>query len=202
MSQKEESLSADKWRDLAEQEAKNEVDEMVDDAHLLTEEPASPEEITSDKKLIDQINLLEKQVEIYKDQVARAQAEVENMRRRMEQEVSKARKFGVERLVSDLIPVVDGLVRGMEGAVSDDPQVKSMRHGMELTLDILHKLLEKNGITQIDPLLGDAFDPMQHEAMSMRPDSNAKANTILQVLQKGYALHGRVIRAAMVIVSQ
>jgi molecular chaperone GrpE len=191
MSQKEESASPDKWRDL----------DRVDDEHLLDEEAEVPAENNSDKTLTDQLNLLEKQVDFYKDQTARAQAEVENMRRRMEQEVSKARKFGVERLISDMIPVVDGLVRGMEGAVSIDPQVQSMRHGMELTLDIMNKILEKNGIIQIDPLPGDAFDPTQHEAMSMRPDPDAKPNTILQVLQKGYALHGRVIRAAMVIVS-
>jgi molecular chaperone GrpE len=72
---------------------------------------------------------------------------------------------------------------------------------MELTLDIMNKLLEKNGVLPVDPKRGDIFDPMQHEAMSMRQDPDAAPNTVLQVLQKGYALHGRVIRAAMVIVS-
>lgn len=201
MSQKEESSSKDKWRDLEEKEIAAETNEAVDDAHLLTDDDDPYADNISTKTLQDRINLLEKQVDSYKDQVARAHAEMDNTRRRMEQEVNKARKFGVERLVSDLVPVVDGLVRGMEGAVSDNKEVKSMRHGMELTLDILNKLLEKNGITQIDPKIGDTFDPTQHEAMSMRSDSDAKPHTILQVLQKGYSLHGRVLRAAMVVVA-
>jgi molecular chaperone GrpE len=200
MSQKEESKSKNKWRELDEQGLDNNETAMADDAHLLTEE-SEIEKNTSDNKLEDRINLLEKQTESYKDQVARAQAEVVNIRNRMEQEVSKARKFGVERLVSDLMPVVDSLVRGLEGAGSDDPKVQSLRKGMELTLDILSKIMEKNGILPIDPQVGDAFDPMQHEAMSMRQDPDVAPNTVLQVLQKGYALHGRVIRAAMVIVS-
>ena len=197
MSQKEEmnrDNPSDKWRELSEREGEEQpIETPVDDEHLLDE--------TSVNKLIDQVNLLEKQVEFYKDQTARTQAELENGRRRMEQEVTKARKFGVERLVSDLVPVVDSLMRGLEGTKSDDPAVKMMRQGMELTLDILLKLLEKNGIVTIDPKLGDVFDPMQHEAMSMLQDPNAASNTVLQVLQKGYALHGRVIRAAMVIVA-
>ncbi|OGT41776.1 MAG: nucleotide exchange factor GrpE [Gammaproteobacteria bacterium RIFCSPHIGHO2_12_FULL_40_19] len=179
---------------MAERETEAVSDEpLADDEHLLIDE-------TTCVKLRDQVNLLEKQVEFYRDQAARGLAESENVRRRMEQEVTKVRKFGVERLVSDLVPVVDSLVRGLEGTQSDDPSVKLMRQGMELTLDILLKLLEKNGITTIDPQVGDLFDPMQHEAMSMRQDEHAESNTILQVLQKGYALHGRVIRAAMVIV--
>ena len=201
MSQKEESSSKDKWRDFEEKEIHAESGEVVDDAHLLTDDDDLYADNTSAKTLQDRTNILEKQVDSYKDQVARAHAEMDNTRRRMDQELSKARKFGVERLVSELIPVVDGLVSGMAGAVSDNKEVKSMRHGMELTLDILNKLLEKNGITQIDPKIGDVFDATQHEAMSMRADPNAKPHTILQVLQKGYALHGRVIRAAMVIVA-
>jgi molecular chaperone GrpE len=197
MSQKEESRS-NKWRDLEEQEVEMPSEGMVDDEHLISQE--SDNDVLSNASE-DKINLLERQIESYKDQVARAHAEVANMRNRSEQEVSKARKFGAERLVSDLIPVMDSLVRGLEGAQSDDPKVQSLRKGMELTLDIMNKLLEKNGVSSIDPKVGDAFDPMQHEAMSMRQDPDAGPNTVLQVLQKGYALHGRVIRAAMVIVS-
>lgn len=200
MSQKEEKNQGkpfDKWREMAERVGDEEQTieaSPVDDEHLLDDE-------TSFVKVRDQVNALEKQVEFYKDQAIRVQAELENVRRRMEQEVTKARKFGVERLVAELVPVVDSLMRGLEGTKSDDPNVKMMRQGMELTLDMLLKLLEKNGITTIDPKVGEAFDPMQHEAMSMRQDEQASSHTILQVLQKGYALHGRVVRAAMVIVA-
>lgn len=198
MSQKkEESAANDKWRELAEQEKQESLleDKTVDDEHLLNQVNAS------DAKLRDQLSLLEKQVDVYKDQTARALAELENVRRRAEQDVAKARKFGVERLISEMIPIADSLVRGLEGATSDDPALKSLRHGMELTLGLLDKLLEKNGVSPIDPKTGDAFDPALHEAMSTRPDPEMKSNAVLQVLQKGYALHGRVLRAAMVIVT-
>lgn len=194
MSQKEESRSNNKWRDMEEQELETPAEGVVDDEHLIADE-------TSDNQLEDKLNLLEKQIEIYKDQIARAQAEVVNMRNRMEQEVTKARKFGVERLVSELMPVVDSLVRGLEGTESSDPKIQMLRKGMELTIDIMNNLLEKNGVLPIDPKVGEPFDPMQHEAMSMRPEPGMQSNIVLQVLQKGYALHGRVIRAAMVIVS-
>lgn len=156
---------------------------------------------TSDVTLRDKIVLLEKQLETAKDQVARAQAELANNRRRMEEDVAKARKFGAERLIAELIPVVDSLIRGMHGEWSDDPHVQSMRQGMQLTLDLLHKMLEKNGVSLIDPQVGELFNPMLHEAMSVRPDPKVEPNTVLEILQKGYSLHGRVIRAAMVIVS-
>lgn len=183
MSQKKErEQQSDKWRELAEEELKTDA-ESAPENDIMDGEDRNPE--------LAQL----------KDQLVRARAEVENMHRRMEQEVKKVRQFGIERLVSELIPVVDSLVRGMEGAASDDPQVQQMRKGMELTLGILDKVLEKNGITSISPNPGDPFDPALHEAMSMRPEPSAKPNTILQVLQKGYALNGRVIRAAMVIVS-
>lgn len=201
MSQNEEKkeenkmVGKDKWRDMSERNStENPNEQLPDNEHLLADE-------SSHNALIDKINSLEKQVELLKDQSARSSAELANAQRRMEQEVIKARKFGVERLLSDLIPVLDSLMRGLQGGLSNDPQAKVMREGMELTLDLLHKLLEKNGVIGINPAIGDTFDPMQHEAMSMHQDPEAKSNTVLQVLQKGYALHGRVIRAAMVIVA-
>lgn len=187
---KEDIKAADKWRDIAEEETSA-------DENLLEDE-------SSNNVLKDKINLLEKQIETYQDQVARVQAELANSLRRLEQEVAKARKFGAERVVSELVPIIDSLVQGLATASSDDSAdspAKSMRLGMELTLDMLYKMLEKNGVLPIDPKVGDVFDPTQHEAMSMRSEPDATPNTVLQVLQKGYALHGRVIRAAMVIVS-
>ncbi|MDP1574459.1 MAG: nucleotide exchange factor GrpE [Coxiellaceae bacterium] len=196
---KDDQKPDEKWREFSERDEAHEVVVPPADAeHLIAEESA--EELL-DNASRDKLGLLEKQVEFLKDQYARTQAELENMRRRMEQEVSKARKFGVERLVSDLVPVAESLSLGLDGMTSEDPAVKLLRQGSELTLDMLHKLLEKNGVVVINPQPGDAFDPSLHEAMSMVPNPDAKSNTVLQVLQKGYALHGRVIRAAMVIVA-
>lgn len=179
----------DKWRDLAENEEPEAVSEVM------------PEADSVDKAVTDKVNILEKQVEFLKDQYARSQAEMENTRRRTEQEVSKARKFGVERLISELVPVAESLTKALEISASDNAQAKHMHEGIGMTLIMLDKLLEKNGVISIDPAVGEVFDPMQHEAMAMQPDPEAKTNTIVKVLQKGYALHGRVIRAAMVIVA-
>lgn len=202
MSQKKENNHSNKWRDLEEQESgdldqnmQESAQNTMDADHLLQDEG-------DNKTLRDKVPLLEKQIEVFKDQIVRGQAEIANLHNRMEQEVSKARKFGVERIVSELIPVADSLTRALEISAQDNSEAKQLHAGMELTLTMLHKVLEKNGVSSIDPKIGDAFDPTLHEAMSMRPDPDVKHNTILQVLQKGYALHGRVIRAAMVIVSQ
>ena len=188
------AASADKWRELAGRD-------VVEDEQLLSDEMLSDEPENADNKLRDQLKIMQIQLDFQKDQATRAHAELENVRRRAEQDVSKARKFGVERMIAELIPVVDSLVRGLEGVNATDASMLSMKKGMELTLDMLHKLLEKNGVLPIDPKSGDTFDPALHEAMSMRSEPDTKANVVLQVLQKGYSLHGRVIRAAMVIVS-
>lgn len=156
----------------------------------------------SKSKLTEITNELEKEIDAYKNEALRSKAELENVRRRLERDVSNAHKYGSERLIVDLLPVIDSLVRGLEESQSEDRAVQSLRKGMELTLEVLHNVLKKNGVAEINPQPGDAFDPAVHEAMSMQKDPNAKPNTILQVLQRGYTLHGRVIRAAMVMVAQ
>jgi len=144
---------------------------------------------------------LKEEVSQYKNEVLRARAETENVRRRMERDVANAHKYGAERLVGELLPVMDSLSRGIEQASGTDDTVQNIRSGMEMTLDILRKILEKNGVSEIIPQKGDVFDPAQHEAMSLQKDPSAAPNTVLQVFQPGYALNGRVIRAAMVMVS-
>lgn len=195
--------AANKWREMAEEEAKFEAESDIVDAEgvNIDEEPVEALDEVSKKKLTDLTNNLEREIEKYKNEALRTQAEMENLRRRMDRDISNAHKFGSEKLVVDLLPVVDGLVRGIEETNVDDEKVQNVRKGMELTLDMLLKTLEKNGVSEINPARGDAFDPEQHEAMSMQPDPEADANTILQVFQRGYSLNGRVIRAAMVMVA-
>lgn len=150
--------------------------------------------------LKDQLTAMEEKVDEYKNQFLRAQAELENMRRRTEREVMNARKFGSEKLLADLLPVMDSLTRGLGTSGSGDPQSKAMREGMLMTLDMLQKAFEKHGVEFINPKLGEPFNPEQHEAMSMVSSPDEKANTIHEVLQKGFQLNGRVLRAAMVVV--
>jgi molecular chaperone GrpE len=136
------------------------------------------------------------------DMVLRAQAEVQNMRRRCEQDVEKAHKFALEKFGTELLPVMDNLERALQAVTNaDDESVKALYKGVELTLKGFSETLSKNNIEQLDPQ-GEPFDPQQHEAMSIVENDDVEANTVLTVVQKGYLLNGRVIRPAMVIVAK
>ena len=140
-----------------------------------------------------------------RDQVLRAKAETENIRRRAERDVANAHKFSLERFANDLIPVVDNMERALESirqlpeAASES--VQSIAEGVELTRKVLLDALKKNGVEDIAPE-GEPFDPAFHQAVSMQESPNVEPNTVLAVLQKGYILNGRVLRAAMVMVSK
>lgn len=136
------------------------------------------------------------------DMVLRAQAEVQNMRRRCEQDVEKAHKFALEKFGTELLPVIDNLERALQAVTNaDDESVKALYEGVELTLKGFVETLSKHNIEQLDPQ-GEPFDPQQHEAMSIVENDNVEPNTVLTVVQKGYRLNGRVIRPAMVMVSK
>ena len=131
----------------------------------------------------------------------RTKAEAENIRRRAEQDVEKARKFALDRFVDSLIPVVDSLEMGLQAATGDDESVNKLREGTELTLKMFLDVLEKHGVQQIDPQ-GKPFDPQLHEAMSMQESADFEANTIMAVFQKGFVLNERLIRPARVVVAK
>jgi len=130
----------------------------------------------------------------------RAKAEGENIRRRAQEDIGKAGKFAVEKFSGELLAVKDSL----EAALTNENQnAENLKAGVELTLRQLVAAFEKSGLAEINPL-GQKFDPHQHQAISQieAPDAATEANTVLNVLQKGYALHGRVIRPALVVVSK
>lgn len=197
------SNKKDKWKEFAEKQQQSEAEtaDQVSDVESPVDTEEAGLEFPSHSKLEDQLTAAEQKADDYKNQMLRMQAELENVRRRAERDVANAHKYGSEKLLSDMLPVVDSLIRGMEIPEAKDPHVKAMRDGMQLTLDLFEKALAKHGLDVIDPAVGEAFDPQQHEAMSMQQDPEAESNTILQVIQKGYSLNGRVIRAAMVIVA-
>lgn len=135
------------------------------------------------------------------NQFLRARAELENMRRRAERDVQQARKYSIEKLAADLLPVKDSLEMGLQAADEEGADVASLREGSELTLKMLEQVLERFEITLVDPV-GEKFDPERHEAMAMQPSREHAPNTVIQVVQKGYALHDRLLRPAMVIVAR
>lgn len=131
----------------------------------------------------------------------RTKAEAENIRRRAEQDVEKARKFALDRFVDSLVPVVDSLEMGLQAATGDEESVSKLREGTELTLKMFLDVLEKNGVQQINPQ-GKPFNPQLHEAMSMQESADFEANTVMAVFQKGFVLNDRLIRPARVVVAK
>lgn len=134
----------------------------------------------------------------YHDKMLRMQAEMENLRKRTERDVSNAHKYAVEKFANELLQVKDSLELGLS---AEDIDVDKLQEGTELTLKILSNAFEKFSLEEVDPL-GEAFDPNLHEAMTMQESTEHEPNSVLTVVQKGYTLHGRLIRPAMVIVAK
>jgi len=135
------------------------------------------------------------------DALLRAQAEMENLRKRSAREVENVRKFGVERFVAELLPVKDSLELGLDAARRDGADIVSLRDGIELVLKMLEAALDKFDVTEVNPA-DTVFDPEYHQAMSTREVEGVAAGTVVQVVQKGYVLSGRLVRPAMVIVAK
>lgn len=135
------------------------------------------------------------------DLMLRIKAEADNTRRRATMDVEKAHKFALEKFSADLLPVVDNLERALSFINREDESQKSLAEGVELTLKSLLDGLAKNGVIQIDPQ-GEPFNAEKHQAMSMIPNPDVPANTVVFVMQKGFELNGRLLRPAMVGVSK
>lgn len=133
-----------------------------------------------------------------RDAQLRERAELENQRKRLVRDVEQARKFANERLLNELLPVIDSLERGLEAAGTE---TGPLRDGMELTLRQLRKVSEDNGLELVDPV-GKPFNPEHHQAMSMVPATGQPEDTVVQVMQKGYLLNGRLLRPALVVIAK
>lgn len=134
-----------------------------------------------------------------KEQTLRALAELENVRKRAQRDVENAHRYALEKFAQELLPVKDSLDLAIENAGRAD--VAALIEGQAATLRLFEKALERAGITEINPL-GQPFDANQHEAMAAQPSETAEPNSVLAVVQRGYALNGRLLRAARVIVSR
>lgn len=132
------------------------------------------------------------------DQYLRAQADVQNARRRADDEITKARKFAVEAFAESLLPVTDSLEAGL---AIKDATPEQIREGAEATLRQLKSALERNKVIEVAPAAGTRFDPHQHQAISVVPAPEQEPNTVVSVLQKGYTINERVLRPALVTVS-
>lgn len=156
---------------------------------------------TADSELSAALQQAEEEIAGLKDQVLRAAADVQNARRRAEQDVEKAHKFGLEKFVGEMLPIVDSLERAMEACAAEDEATQALKAGVEMTQQMFITALEKFNVEQVNPE-GEPFKPELHQAMSMVEAPDAAPNTVVGVMQKGYCLNGRLIRPAMVMVAK
>jgi len=178
---------------------------------LATEEAtiADAQDVPEGEQPIDEMSRLQEQLDaaetaagMARDELLRVQAEMQNLRRRTEQDIEKAHKFGQEKFSTELLAVMDNLERSAAAAeASEDEAVQAIKEGVELTLKGFMDCFKRFNIEAVDPL-GEPFDPQLHQAMSIQESPDAEPNSVIAVMQKGYTLHGRVIRPAMVMVSK
>ena len=183
---------------IQEEELQNDAVASEDENALDVETDAMISRIT---ELEAALEASEATVKEQQDSVLRARADVENIRRRTEQEIDKARKFALERFANELLPVIDNMERALEMADKENEALKPMLEGVELTLKTMKDSVAKFGLVELNPE-GEAFNPEFHQAMSIQESAEHAPNTVMLVMQKGYALNGRVVRPAMVMVSK
>jgi len=167
----------------------------------MTDETAPAEDEIEDRA--QDTELLRAELASLKEQVLRYAAEAENTKRRAEREANDARAFAIQKFARDLLGVADNLARAREHAPAnaEDPMVKNLAVGLEMTEKDLLTAFERNGLKRVDPPRGAKFDPHQHQAVMERPADDIGPGAVLEVLQPGYDLMGRIVRPAMVVVS-
>lgn len=189
---------------------KNDDENMNQDSEdSLPEQPeVTAEEADSEPESLDPIEKLESALQAARVEAAEAkqdmlrmQADMENLRKRLIREHEKSRMRTLERFMGDLLPVRDSLERGLEAANDPTATVEALTEGKQLIMKMLGKVMGDHGLQTIDPL-GEAFDPEKHEAMTMLTSDQHEENTVIDVIEKGYQLHDRLIRPAKVVVSR
>jgi molecular chaperone GrpE len=178
-----------------ETEAKNEepVGEVVSEEQLLPEPTV--------EELKQQLTQAEQKAQENWEKAVRAQAEMENLKRRTQKDLESAHKFALEGFAKELLPVLDSLTLGLQAATGDSPEVEKFRVGSELTIKQFESVFAKFNIETIDPV-GQPFNPEHHQAMTMQAVEGVEPNTVVNVFQKGYLLNGRLLRPAMVVVAK
>lgn len=182
--------------DVSLDQAESAEQEMLEDEHKDEEKLESPDKNAD--SLEAQLEQAQAKATENWDHFLRSKAEMDNLRRRNTKDVENAHKYGIEKFVTELLPVVDSMAMGLE---VKEASAESLREGMVLTMNMLKKMMEKLGIEEIDPM-HEKFDAEKHQAMTMQPNPDVEPNTVIAVMQKGYSLNERLIRPAMVMVSK
>jgi len=197
----------------ADQDNELESSEEIQESETMADSGETPEieevagEVSGNNELQLMLEDARSKADEHWDQLLRANAELENTRRRARQDVENAHKFALEKFAIELLPVRDSLEMGLAAAstdsedTGDNEKAAQLAEGTQLTLKMLTATMEKFGIKEIDPQ-GEPFNPETHQAMSMQESSEHQPNTIMMVMQKGYQLNDRLLRPAMVVVAK
>ena len=166
----------------------------------MTEPSMDPETtaVDAEQALREQVEALQGELEQARAQLLLERADLDNQRKRLARDVEQARKFANEKLLVQLLPLFDS----MEAGLAPAPGAAALRAGLDLTLRQLHSIAERNGLTEVAPAAGDAFDPERHQAMSMAPAIEVPPGSVIRTFQKGYVLNDRLLRPALVVVAQ
>lgn len=178
----------------------NNAEETVADTTESTESAPEATEVSLEdlqKKLIEAEQLAASNLE----KALRVQAEMENLKKRVQKDLDDERKFGLSKFAKELLSVVDSLELGIQAASSETPEVQKLREGSELTIKQFESVFAKFNIEAIDPT-NQPFNPELHQAMVMQPSSTVEAGHVITVFQKGYVINGRLLRPAMVVVAK
>ncbi len=189
----------------------NETNEVADPDKVATENvndelEAEPElekagdQETDIEALQNQLEKEKEQSQVNLDTALRAQAEMENLRKRTTRDIENAHKYALDKFVNELLPIIDSLELGISHA-EDAENIDELREGIDLTLQMFITVMEKFGVKTLEPQ-DEKFNPEQHEAVSMREIEGSESGTVVTVMQKGYELNGRLVRPAMVVVAK
>jgi molecular chaperone GrpE len=183
--------------------AKAAADKDSDELEVETPKAAEEtgEEATSSEDLTLMLEDARSKADEHWNNLVRAKAEIDNLRKRHERDLENAHKYALERFVGELLAVRDSMELGLSAAQEGSADMEKLLEGTELTLKLFSDVMERFSVVQIDPQ-GEPFNPDLHQAMSMQPRDDVAPNTVVTVVQKGYTLNGRLVRPAMVIVSQ
>ncbi len=162
--------------------------------------PETASQLVELERLQQALAEAEERAKSHWEQYLRAVAELDNVRKRAQRDIEAANRYGLEKFAAELLPVRDSLELAVQNA-EKATDTRSLKQGQEATLQLLVKALEKLGVVTINPV-GEPFDPARHEAMLAQPSSVAEPNSVLQVVQPGYELNGRLLRPARVIVAK
>ncbi|KUJ72923.1 nucleotide exchange factor GrpE [Thiomicrospira sp. WB1] len=198
----EHAQTAKKAAEAANEAAEPEVAQLGDDE--MSEETHQAEDAVN-RDLQEMLDEARKEAESQKDLAVRTLADMENLKRRTRKDVEDAHKFGLEKFVTELLSVLDSMEMGLEAAKKAEQEqgegVSPLVEGMEMTFKQMLDVLDKFNVERVDPK-GEVFDPQLHEAMTMMPSEAHDSNTVVEVVQKGYRLNDRLVRAARVVVAQ